>query len=164
MAHTIVNGMHCAYMNVDAYNFCGIATTDIDNGTILTLGDMKLKTNDGGFEFAVSAATTGDTAEFIAITPEVGYSLEAQIYADPRYFTNKAGKPISVKRLVKGDSIEITADGFTAAPQDTDTYVKVAANGKLTASTTNSDPFKILATHNMDVGSEIVKTWILMKQ
>lgn len=164
MAHTIVNGMHCAYMNVDAYNFCGIATTDIDNGTILTLGDMKLKDATGGFEFAVSAATDGGNADFIAITPEVGYDLEAQIYADPRYFTNKAGKPISVKRLVKGDSIEITADGFTAAPQDTDTYVKVAANGKLTASTTNSDPFKILATHNMDVGSEIVKTWILMKQ
>lgn len=163
MAHTIVNGMHCAYMNVDAYNFCGIATTDIDNGTILTLGDMKLKDATGGFEFAVSAATTGDTAEFIAITPEVGYGLEAQIYADPRYFTNKAGKPISVKRLVKGDSIEITVDGFTADPVAS-TYAKVGANGKLTGSTTASDPFKILATHNMDVGSEIVKTWILMKQ
>lgn len=163
MAHTIVNGMHCAYMNVDAYNFCGIATTDIDNGTILTLGDMKLKDATGGFEFAVSEATAGGDADFIAITPEVGYDLEAQIYADPRYFTNKAGKPISVKRLVKGDSIEITVDGFTADP-DASTYAKVDASGKLTGSTTASDPFKILATHNMDVGSEIVKTWILMKQ
>lgn len=163
MAHTIVNGMHCAYMNVDAYNFCGIATTDIDNGTILTLGDMKLKDATGGFEFAVSAATAGGDADFIAITPEVGYDLEAQIYADPRYFTNKAGKPISVKRLVKGDSIEITVDGFTDDPA-TSTYAKVDASGKLTGSTTASDPFKILATHNMDVGSEIVKTWILMKQ
>lgn len=163
MAHTIVNGMHCAYMNVDAYNFCGIATTDIDNGTILTLGDMKLKDATGGFEFAVSAATAGGDADFIAITPEVGYDLEAQIYADPRYFTNKAGKPISVKRLVKGDSIEITVDGFTADPAAS-TYAKVDASGKLTGSTTTSDPFKILATHNMDVGSEIVKTWILMKQ
>lgn len=163
MAHTIVNGMHCAYMNVDAYNFCGIATTDIDNGTILTLGDMKLKDATGGFEFAVSAATAGEDADFIAITPEVGYDLEAQIYADPRYFTNKAGKPISVKRLVKGDSIEITVDGFTADPTAY-TYAKVDASGKLTGSTTASDPFKILATHNMDVGSEIVKTWILMKQ
>lgn len=161
MAHTIVNGMHCAYMNVDAYNFCGIATTDIDNGTILTLGDMKLKTNDGGFEFAVTA---GGDGEFIAITPEVGYGLEAQIYADPRYFTNKAGKPISVKRLVKGDSIEITVDGFTTTPGASDTYATVGANGKFTSGTTASAPFKILATHNMDVGSEIVKTWILMKQ
>lgn len=163
MAHTIVNGMHCAYMNVDAYNFCGIATTDIDNGTILTLGDMKLKDATGGFEFAVSAATDSGDADFIAITPEVGYDLEAQIYADPRYFTNKAGKPISVKRLVKGDSIEITVDGFTADPLNS-TYAKVGASGKLTGSNMVSDPFKILATHNMDVGSEIVKTWILMKQ
>lgn len=164
MAHTIVNGMHCAYMNVDAYNFCGIAETDIDNGTILTLGDMKLKDATGGFEFAVSAAKVSDSGEFIAITPEVGYGLEAQIYADPRYFTNKAGKPISVKRLVKGDSIEITVDGFTATPGDSDTYATVGANGKFTSGTTASAPFKILATHNMDVGSEIVKTWILMKQ
>nr|DAD70755.1 MAG TPA: hypothetical protein [Siphoviridae sp. ctKcB20] len=161
MAHTIVNGMHCAYMNVDAYNFCGIATADIDNGTILTLGDMKLKDATGGFEFAVTA---GGNGEFIAITPEVGYSLEAQIYADPRYFTNKAGKPISVKRLVKGDSIEITVDGFTATPGASDTYATVGVNGKFTSGTTTSAPFKILATHNMDVGSEIVKTWILMKQ
>lgn len=160
MAHTIVNGMHCAYMNVDAYNFCGIATADIDNGTILTLGDMKLKTNDGGFEFAVTA---GGDGEFIAITPEVGYSLESQIYADPRYFTNKAGKPISVKRLVKGDSIEITVDGFTADPADS-AYAKVDTTGKLTGqAAATGAAFKVLATHNMDVGSEIAKTWILMK-
>ena len=160
MAHTIFNGTHCAYWDVDSYNLVGIANADIDNGTFLTLGDMKLKDATGGYEFTVSA---GKNADLIAGTPEVGYGLEAQIYADPRYFTNKAGKPISVKRLVKGDSIEITVDGFTADPA-TSTYAKVDANGKLTGSTTASDPFKILATHNMDVGSEIVKTWILMKQ
>ena len=161
MAHTIFNGTHCAYWDVDSYNMVGIAAADIDNGTFLTLGDMKLKDATGGYEFTVTA---GKNADLIAGTPEVGYGLEAQIYADPRYFTNKAGKPISVKRLVKGDSIEITVDGFTATPGASDTYATVGANGKFTSGTTTSAPFKILATHNMDVGSEIVKTWILMKQ
>lgn len=161
MAHTVVNSMHCAFTNIDAYNLVGIATTDIDNGTFLTLGDMKLKTNDGGFEFSVSAATAD--SDLIAITPEVGYDLASQIYDDPRYFTNKAGKPISVKRVVKGDVIEVTIDAFTADPS-TNGYAKVAATGKLTATATTSDAWKILAESHIDIGGESVKSWILMKQ
>lgn len=161
MAHTVVNSMHCAFTNIDAYNLVGIATTDIDNGTFLTLGDMKLKDSDGGFEFAVTAASAD--SDLIAITPEVGYDLVSQIYDDPRYFTNKAGKPISVKRVVKGDVIEVTVDAFTADPA-TSTYAKVSATGKLTGTTTTSDAWKILAESHIDIGGESVKSWILMKQ
>ena len=161
MAHTIFNGTHCAYWDVDSYNMVGIAAADIDNGTFLTLGDMKLKDATGGYEFTVSA---GQNADLIAGTPEVGYGLEAQIYADPRYFTNKAGKPISVKRLVKGDCIEVSVDAFTVAPDDAHLGAKVQTNGKLTsqAAATGAD-FQILSTHTIDVGGELVKTWILMK-
>ena len=161
MAHTIFNGTHCAYWDVDSYNMVGIAAADIDNGTFLTLGDMKLKDTTGGYEFTVSA---GQNADLIAGTPEVGYGLEAQIYADPRYFTNKAGKPISVKRLVKGDCIEVSVDAFTVAPDATHLGAKVQTTGKLTsqAAATGAD-FQILSTHTIDVGGELVKTWILMK-
>lgn len=161
MAHTVVNSMHCAFTNIDAYNLVGVAATDIDNGTFLTLGDMKLKDAEGGFEFAVSAATAD--SDLIAITPEVGYDLVSQIYDDPRYFTNKAGKPISVKRVVKGDVIEVTVDAFTEDPT-TSTYANVGANGKLTGTTTTSDAWKILANSTIDIGGESVKSWILMKQ
>lgn len=161
MAHTVVNSMHCAFTNIDAYNLVGIATTDIDNGTFLTLGDMNLKGANGGFEFAVSAATAD--SDLIAITPEVGYDLVSQIYDDPRYFTNKAGKPISVKRVVKGDVIQFTADAFTA-DVGTSTYAKVSATGKLTGTTTSSDAWKIICKHNIDIGGESVDAWILMKQ
>ena len=157
--HAIFNGTHCAFWDVDAYNLVGIAATDIDNATFLTLGDIKLKT-DGGYEFAVTADATD--GEYIAGTPAVGYGVEAQIFEDPRYFTNEAGKPISVKHLVKGDCIEVDIKAFSADPT-TSTYAKVAA-GKLTGSTTASDPFKILGTHTIDIGGELVKTWILMKQ
>lgn len=157
--HTVFNGTHCAYWDVDSYNMVGIAAADIDNGTFLTLGDMKLKDATGGYEFTVAA---GQSTDLIAGTPEVGYGLEAQIYADPRYFTNKAGKPISVKRLVVGDCIEVSVDAFTADPA-TSTYAKVDTTGKLTGTTSTSDAFKILANHSIDVGGELVKTWILMK-
>lgn len=161
MAHTVVNSMHCAFTNIDAYNLVGIATTDIDNGTFLTLGDMKLKDAEGGFEFAVSAAAAD--SDLIAITPEVGYDLVSQIYDDPRYFTNKAGKPISVKRVVKGDIIEVTVDAFTSDPT-TSTYAKVNTDGKLLGTTTTSDAWKVLANSTIDIGGESVKSWILMKQ
>lgn len=158
--HAIFNGTHCAFWDVDAYNLVGIATTNIDNATFLTLGDIKLKT-DGGYEFAVTA-DTDNAGEYVAGTPAVGYGIEAQIFDDPRYFTNEVGKPISVKHLVKGDCIEVDLAAFTADPT-TSAYAKVAA-GKLTGSIANSDPFKILGTHTIDVGGELVKTWILMKQ
>ena len=161
--HAIFNGTHCAFWDVDAYNLVVIAATDIDNATFLTLGDIKLKDSTGGYEFTVTAAAAGDTGDLIAGTPAVGYGVEAQIFDDPRYFTNEAGKPISVKRLVKGDAIEVDLTAFTADPT-TSTYAKVGANGKITGSATTSDPFKILGTHTIDVGGELVKTWILMKQ
>lgn len=158
--HAIFNGTHCAFWDVDAYNLVGIAATDIDNATFLTLGDIKLKT-DGGYEFTVTA-DAANAGEYVAGTPAVGYGIEAQIFDDPRYFYNETGKPISVKKLVKGDCIEVNLAAFTADPT-TSTYAKVAA-GKLTGSTTASDPFKILGTHTIDIGGELVKTWILMKQ
>lgn len=157
--HIIFNGTHCAFWDVDAYNLVGIASADIDNGTFLTLGDMKLKT-DGGYEFTVSA---GQNADLIAGTPAIGYGIDAQIYDDPRYFTNEAGKPISVKRLVKGDCVELTIGAFTADPA-ANGYAKVVADGKLTAQSSNSDAdYQIVATHNFDCGGELVKSWILMK-
>lgn len=160
--HTIFNGTHCAFWDVDAYNLCGIcAGADLDNGVFVTLGDIALKTT-GGYEFAVTAATSGN-GDYICGTPAQGYGIEAQVYDDPRYFYNEAGKPISVKRLVVGDCIELTAAGFTAAPADDDTNASLGAGGKLTSNKTTSAPYKILATNTIDVGGELVKSWILMK-
>lgn len=157
--HAIFNGTHCAFWDVDAYNLVGIATTEIDNATFLALGDIKLKT-DGGYEFAVTA---GGDGTYIAGTPAQGYGIEAGLFDDPRYFTNEAGKPISVKRLVAGDCIEVDLAAFTVDPA-ANGYAKVDVSGKLTGSATDSDPFKILGTHTIDCGGELVKTWILMKQ
>lgn len=159
--HTVFNGTHASFWDVDALNLVGIATTEIDNGMFLKLGDMSPNA-DGAYEFAVTADATD--GEYIAGTPAQGYGVDAQVYTDPRYFTNEIGKPISVKHLVKGDCIEITqmSDITLVANQ----FAKVAA-GKLTPAATNTDNtavFKVLSTTStMDIGGELVPTWILMK-
>lgn len=157
--HIVFNGMHCAFWDVDAYNMVGIAATDIDNGTFLTLGDMS-PAQDGAYEFTVTADVSTD---LIAGTPPQGYNVDAQVYDDPRYFTNEAGKPISVKRLVKGDVIELTVGAFTADPA-ANKYAKVVAGGKLTAQAidTNAD-FKIEGTESISIGGEAVTGYILRK-
>lgn len=156
--HAIFNGTHCAFWDVDSYNYTGISQTDMDNCTFVALGDIGLK-SDGGYEFAVTATNSPD---LICGTPAQGYGIEAQVYDDPRYFYNEAGKPISVKRLVKGDCIEVDAAAFTAAPT-TETHATVQASGKLTAGAASGAHFIILGTHTIDCGSELVKTWILQK-
>lgn len=158
--HTVFNGTHCAYWDVDSLNLVGIATTEIDNGTFLTLGAMSPK-NDGAYEFTVTAGTDPD---LIAGTPPQGYNVDAQVYDDPRYFTNEAGKPISVKRLITGDCIELSVGAFTATPSSTDIYAKVVPGGKLTAqvSKTGAD-FQILGARTMDIGGEFISTYVLMK-
>lgn len=159
--HTVFNGTHAAFWDVDSLNLVGIAATEIDNGTFLTLGAMS-PAGDGAYEFTVTA---GANPDLVAGTPPQGYNVDAQVYDDPRYFTNEAGKPISVKRLLKGDCIEVSAGAFTTEPT-TEGFAKVVATGKLTAQAQNtaSDAhFQILGARTMDIGGEFVKTWVLMK-
>ena len=157
--HTVFNGTHAAYWDVDSLNLVGIAAADIDNGTFLNLGAMS-PNSDGAYEFTVTADAN---PELVAGTPPQGYNVDAQVYDDPRYFTNEAGKPISVKRLLKGDCIEVSAGAFTAEPT-TETYANVQTTGKLTATSTAVNAhFQILGARTMDIGGEFVKTWVLMK-
>lgn len=157
--HIVFNGTHAAFWDVDSLNLVGIATTDIDNGTFLTLGAMS-PAQDGAYEFTVTA---GVNADLIAGTPSQGYNVDAQVYDDPRYFTNVAGKPISVKRLIKGDCIELSEGAFTAAPS-TNKYAKVVTGGKLTAQADNTNAdFQIVGVRTMDIGGEFIPTYVLMK-
>lgn len=159
--HIVFNGTHCAYWDVDSLNLVGIAAADIDNGTFLALGAMS-PASDGAYEFTVTA---GANADLIAGTPPQGYNVDAQVYDDPRYFTNEAGKPISVKRLIKGDCIEVSVGAFTEAPA-TNKFAKVASTGKLTAQANNTSSdadFQIIGARTMDIGGDAVNTWVLMK-
>lgn len=158
--HAICIGTHAAFWDVDALNFVGKAAADMDNGTFVKLGAIGLTTN-GGYEFTVTADASAD---YIVATPPVGYSYEMAGLDDPRYFYNEAGKPMSVKHLLKGDCLELSAAAFTAEPASSATVATVQASGKLTANTTTSGAhFAILGTHSVDCGGESVKTWVLQK-
>ena len=73
--HTVFNGTHCAFWDVDSMNYVGIAQSDMDNGTFVKLGAIGLA-SDGGYEFAVSADASPD---LICGTPAQGYGIEGII-------------------------------------------------------------------------------------
>ena len=165
--HAVVNLTHAACCDVDSLNLVGIcADADIDNGNFVTLGDITRDPSSqviGGYEFAVTSASTA-SADYIVAPPVVGTDIDMQIYSDPRYFYNKKGQPMSVKRLLAGDCIEVTGAAFSTAPTvGTSTHAKVAA-GKLVAQANDTGAqFKILGVVKVDVGQEQVDAFVLMK-
>jgi len=173
--HAIVNTTSCACWDVDALNHAGIyATADVDNGTLVTL--VKINRDDTsanikGYEYEVTPAAENATNVFIVDSPEVGYSLEQQIYVDPREFYNEAGKPMSIKNLMDGgvDCVEVDAVAFTDGTLPTAAqagqYVGVAANGKFAAPTAAAPAagayFRVEGLHSIACGPDIVPTVVL---
>lgn len=165
--HGWVSTMSCACMNIDAQKICGIADTDIDNGTFVALGDMALNDDvPGGFEYHVDVATGGNNSVWLVRTPEVGDDIDMQMSNDPRKFYNKAGKPMSLCYMNVGyDHIEMTAEAFEGGelPEVEDLLV-IGDNGKLEVSEDVDDAlviFYVVALHQISIGAESVPTAIL---
>ena len=129
--HSFINTTRCVCWDVDAFNACGIGATDFDNGQFVTRGAMALKAPTGGYEFAVAAPGANATNLWVIDTPEVGSTVEMQIFDDPRYFYNPAGQPMSIKYLrPEVDFIEVPASAFAAGstPVDQPTYTFASVN------------------------------------
>ena len=135
--HAILNSVHMSSWDNDALNLAAVCESDLDNGALVTLKQINRDATSGivgGYEYTVEPATAGADNVWIVDSPEVGYDLEMQIYDDPRYFYNVAGKPMSIKGLCGGiDCIEITAPLFVGGTLPTvaqlGQYVAPAANG-----------------------------------
>ena len=158
--------------DVDSNKLVGIATTDMDNGTFVVLGNMNVdgQKNINGFEYNVTPATATSTSVWVARTPEAGTDmLEVQLYDDPRYFYNKAGKPMSLAYMNPHvDHIEVDKNCFTANfDPDTvsaATMAQLDTNGKLkavSAAPASGAYFTIVGKHSIAVGQELVPTWVL---
>lgn len=168
--HGYVSTMRCACTNIDSFNRVGIyAGTDLDNGVLVTLGDIA-KATDGtvtAFNYAVTPATTDTTGSvWLVNTPEVGSTIEMQEMSDPRYFYNAAGRPLSLKRLnPKTDIIEVDANCFASgALPTTETFVGIGANGKLAAfstAITGKPYFSVVGFNEVAVGMGVMKTVLL---
>ena len=167
--HSFINTTRCVCWDVDAFNACGIGAVDFDNGQLVTRGAMALKAPTGGYEFAVAAPGANATNLWVIDTPEVGSTAEMQLFDDPRYFYNPAGQPMSIKYLrPEVDFIEVPASAFAAGStpvdQPTYTFVSVNTNGRLVIAQqapAQGTYFIIAAKHTIDIGQEIVPTWIL---
>lgn len=173
--HAVVNLMHCAAWDVDAYNIAGICASDVDNATLLSVGNIATSTNTAagnvtGFQYTVTLPSSEATGLWIAKTPVPGTftGLDAHVYSDPRYFYNEAGQPISLAYLVPGvDVIEVTAEAFQSgnAPSDQPsyTYATVNTSGELVIANTagNGTTFALLGTHYIDCGQDIVTSYVL---
>ena len=167
--HSFINTTRCVCWDVDAFNACGIGEVDFDNGQFVTRGAMALKAATGGYEFAVAAPGANATGLWVIDTPEVGSTVEMQIFDDPRYFYNPAGQPMSIKYLrPEVDFIEVPASAFAAGStpveQPTYTFASVNTNGRLVIAEqapAQGTYFTIAAEHTIDIGQEIVPTWIL---
>ena len=158
--------------DVDSNKLVGIATTDMDNGTFVVLGNMNVDSqkNINGFEYNVTPATATSTSVWVVRTPEAGTDmLEVQLYDDPRYFYNKAGKPMSLAYMNPHvDHIEVDKNCFTANfDPDTvsgATMAQLDTNGKLkavSAAPASGAYFTIVGKHSIAVGQELVPTWVL---
>ena len=170
--HGIVNTTAMMCTNVDALNMVGInATTDIDNGTLVTLTKIA-KTEAGditGYQYEVAPAAANAVNVWLVATPEIGKTLEMQVHDDIRYFYNKAGLPMDIKGIVAGfDCFEVDATAFANGTLPTNGQIGqlcgVATNGKFTApaaSVASGATFRVEGLHTITCGADEVKTAVL---
>ena len=170
--HTICNTTNMMCWDVDALNMVGInATTDIDNGTLVTLTKIA-KTDAGditGYQYEVAPAAANAVNVWLVATPEIGKTLEMQVHDDIRYFYNKAGLPMDIKGIVAGfDCFEVDATAFANGTLPTNSQIgqfcAVANNGKFAApaaSVTSGATFRVEGLHTITCGADEVKTAVL---
>lgn len=170
--HGIVNTTAMMCTNVDALNMVGInATTDIDNGTLVTLTKIA-KTDAGditGYQYEVAPAAANAVNVWLVATPESGKTIETQVRDDIRYFYNKAGLPMDIKGIVAGfDCFEVDATAFANGTLPTNSQIGqlcgVAANGKFAApaaSVASGATFRVEGLHTITCGADEVKTAVL---
>lgn len=169
--HGYVSTMRASCVDVDSYNRVGIYSTgDLDNGVFVTLGAIEKGADNviSAFNYAVTPASADTTGSvWLVNAPEVGTDIEMQMMSDPRYFYNKAGRPMSLKYLApKVDIIEADANCFVGgALPTTEGYVTIGANGKLVAAAaaaTGGKPyFSVVGFNEVAVGMGVMKTVVL---
>lgn len=169
--HGLVNTMGMSCTNVDAMNKVGVASVNLDNGTLVTIGKMEQAT-DGtvtSYHYALPPATANAEHVLLVASPEVGGTLEMQIHNDRRYFYNVAGDPVDVKDiLAQVDTLEVDTVAFGGTlpvAADVGKFVSPAADGKYAAPVQDAPAagayFVVEGFGSITCGQDEVKTVIL---
>lgn len=161
---------HGAAWDIDSFVRDAKATTDIDNGTLVVMGAIDNTAESiNQYVFSVTPASAASTGVWLIRTPEVGTTLDMQMYNDPRHFYNEAGRVMTALHLVPGvDCVEFDANCFAdpdSLPTAVNNLVPIGDDGKL-GTPTNSAPqtgayFKYLGTKNIDIGADLVPVYVL---
>lgn len=154
--------------DVEALNRSAKSATDIDGGMLVTLGAYA------NGVFTATKATEGEGL-YMAYNPsehftQVGDKVYAGLSADPRDYTNLAGRPFDVFKLVVGDLVALTDGNIKEADIDdveVGVFLEQGATGyevksTATASTTS---LKVIAVENLPfpqagIGMENAKLYV----
>lgn len=163
MANCVLVKTRVQAQNIDALNRKAKNASDLQNGTPVTLAFPSAEGDEvftatvatSGLAFNIGRKEdiligTGDiiggekidawllevtTGGWMIATPEVNRDIVGKVYAgaDPRNFTNVAGKPFDVIKLEVGDIIQVSADffatGYTPADVTGATTVALSSAG-----------------------------------
>jgi hypothetical protein len=174
MANTVLIQTRCAAENVDALNRSAVvAASATQNGAPLTL---TFPTTAGTAVFTGAAPSAAAKNVWLAYSPEVNKLVVGQIWggADPRNFTNVAGKPFDVFKPQVGDIIQVTTPFFVTQKDpgtvSAATVVELTSNGfeaKTSATSAyagisfNVGRAEPIIIANGTVGGEQVDAWYL---
>ena len=169
--HNVLISTSMLSWDVDAARIAGVYPAGaLDNGTVVTLGQMGLAEvpapagTIGGYEYVVAPAAANQTGSvWIVDTPLPGAGIDMQIYADPRYFENAAGRTLSLRHLTPEiDHIEL-ADGqeYTVGQ-----FATIGANGKIAPAAAaptgaGANYFTVVGKKTLAIGQDAVPSYIL---
>ena len=105
----------------------GIATEDIDNGTI---GYLDGQAEDGGVIYNFMKGTKEGMSPVLVHMPEWNADTSNRLNQRKDKFFNEAGVPFRCFTLHKGDEFALSEHGFAGTPE-VGKFVSVDANGKL---------------------------------
>lgn len=145
MAKGYIIEANIAAKNIEALNRTAVCESDVDGGTLVTLGAFA----DGAFTATKSSSGEG---LYMAYNPaehltEVDGEVYAGLSKDPRKYTNLKNRPFSVFKPQIGDIIVFT-DGNLASGQtpEKDKFLEQGATGleKKETATEATTSFKVL--------------------
>lgn len=135
--------------DVDALNRFAVSDTDVDGGALVTLGGLE----DGDVFEATKASVGTGGGLYMAYNPSEQLTVVdgkefAGLSADPRDYTNIAGRTYDVFMPKVGDIVGLTAGNIkTGETVAVDKYLEIGADGyEVKASATaNTTSFKVIA-------------------
>ena len=127
MIHTVCETSSLRAVHYAERIWDGVATEDIDNGTI---GYLDGQAEEGGVIYNFVKGTKEGATPVLVHMPEWNADTSNRLNQRKDKFFNEANTPFRCFTLHEGDEFALSTEGFVGAPE-IGKYVSVDANGKL---------------------------------